>query len=75
MWRRPGYPQPGFVKIAFVHAFRHLRRNSGYLEAVRGVLSIGGDTDTNACIVGGLIGAAEGLEGDSSEHARRGSHV
>ena len=27
------------------------------------MLSEGGDTDTNACIVGGMIGAALGLKG------------
>ena len=58
----PGFPQPGFVKIAFVHAFRHLRRGTDYVEAVRSVLAIGGDTDTDACIVGGLIGAAVGAD-------------
>jgi len=54
------YPHVGFVKIAFTHAFRHLLLGSDYIEAVRETLSGGGDTDTNACIVGGLIGAACG---------------
>lgn len=58
----PGNAQPGFVKIAFVHAFRHLLRGTPYLEAVRSVLEIGGDTDTNACIVGGLVGASVGVD-------------
>jgi len=34
----------------------------GYLAAMREVLAGGGDTDTNACIVGGLIGAADGVD-------------
>jgi len=59
----PGYPHQGFVKIAFVHAFRHLHRGTSYLEAIRSVLAIGGDTDTNACIVGGMVGASVGVEG------------
>jgi ADP-ribosylglycohydrolase len=50
----------GFVKIAFTHAFRHLYLGSKYVEAIRETLAGGGDTDTNACIVGGLIGAAWG---------------
>ncbi|NEP59410.1 MAG: ADP-ribosylglycohydrolase family protein [Symploca sp. SIO2G7] len=54
------YPQVGFVKIAFTHAFRHLLLGSGYVDAVGETLTGGGDTDTNACIVGGLIGAACG---------------
>lgn len=56
------YPQAGFVKIAFVHAFRHLLAGSDYVPALRETLAGGGDTDTNACIVGGLIGAAVGAE-------------
>jgi ADP-ribosyl-[dinitrogen reductase] hydrolase len=57
----PYHPQIGFIKIAFVHAFRHLLLGTDYLEAIRETLAGGGDTDTNACIVGGLIGAAGGV--------------
>ena len=31
--------------------------------ALRETIRQGGDTDTNACIVGGLIGAAVGVDG------------
>jgi ADP-ribosyl-[dinitrogen reductase] hydrolase len=56
----PYHPQIGFIKIAFTHAFRHLWLGTDYVESIRETLSGGGDTDTNACIVGGLIGAAGG---------------
>jgi ADP-ribosylglycohydrolase len=56
----PYYPQVGFVKIAFIHAFRHLGLGTNYAAAIEETLLGGGDTDTNACIVGGLIGAACG---------------
>ena len=56
----PYHPQAGFVRIAFTHAFRLLIQGADYMTAMREVLSGGGDTDTNACIVGGLIGAADG---------------
>ncbi|MFN8549418.1 MAG: ADP-ribosylglycohydrolase family protein [Candidatus Eisenbacteria bacterium] len=56
----PYYPMAGFVRIGFTHAFRHLLRGSSYEEAIVETLKGGGDTDTNACIVGGLIGAAVG---------------
>lgn len=56
----PYSPQDGFVRIAFTHAFRHLRAGTGYEEALRETLAGGGDTDTNACIVGGLLGARWG---------------
>jgi len=54
------YPQSGFVKYGFVHAFRHLRLGTPYVAAITETLLGGGDTDTNACIVGGLTGALHG---------------
>lgn len=58
----PGsYPLAGFVRIAFTHAFHHLQCGTSFEDALRQVLACGGDTDTNACIVGGLVGACEGL--------------
>jgi ADP-ribosylglycohydrolase len=56
----PYTPQDGFVRIAFTHAFRHLRLGTPFVEALRETLAGGGDTDTNACIVGGLLGARWG---------------
>ena len=56
----PYHPQVGFIRIGFTHAFRHLLLGSSYSEAIEETLLGGGDTDTNACIVGGLIGAACG---------------
>lgn len=53
-------PQDGFVKIAFTHAFHHLNIGSNFSDAIRATLAGGGDTDTNACIVGGLMGALHG---------------
>lgn len=58
----PYRPQIGFIKIAFTHAFRHLYQGSDYVSALRETLAGGGDTDTNACIVGGLMGAVSGLQ-------------
>ncbi len=55
--------QIGFVRIAFVNAFQHLVRGSTYETAVRETLCRGGDTDTNACIAGGLVGTAVGARG------------
>ncbi len=52
--------QIGFVRIAFVNAFQHLLRGSGYEETLRETLANGGDTDTNACIAGALVGASVG---------------
>jgi ADP-ribosyl-[dinitrogen reductase] hydrolase len=51
----------GWSKIAFVYGFRYLINGFGYHEALYSIMKGGGDTDTNACIIGGLIGAADGL--------------
>lgn len=60
----PGYtPHIGFAKYGFVHAFRYLALGTPFDAALAETLRGGGDTDTNACIVGGMIGAAEGVEG------------
>lgn len=63
----PFHPQAGFVKIAFTHAFHHLLQRTPHVQALRETLRGGGDTDTNACIVGGLLGALWGESGLSGE--------
>lgn len=55
------WPFAGFVRIAFTYAFFHLNQGSSYRAAISDTLLRGGDTDTNACIVGGLIGAYRGI--------------
>lgn len=52
----------GFVRIAFTYAFFHLLQRTSYETALKEMLSGGGDCDTNACIVGGLVGARVGLK-------------
>ena len=56
----PSTTSVGFVKWGFVLAFYCLARDLLYEEAISIVLALGGDTDTNCCIVGGLIGAKIG---------------
>lgn len=46
----------GWVKWGFTLAFYHLRLRTDFTEAMRHTLSLGGDTDTNAAIVGGIMG-------------------
>lgn len=58
----PYTPQIGFVRIGFTHAFRHLGLGTSFVAALTETLAGGGDTDTNACIVGGLLGAAGGAD-------------
>lgn len=54
--------QMGWVKIAFVNAFYHLFAETGLKEAVVQTVRQGGDTDTNAAIVGALLGSFQGYE-------------
>lgn len=58
----PYTPMIGFVRIGFTHAFRHLLLGTPYVDALHETLLGDGDTDTNACIVGGLLGAAYGVD-------------
>ena len=47
----------GWVKWGIILAFHHLISCTIYEDAIRETCRMGGDTDTNACIVGGLVGA------------------
>ena len=58
-------PQPnsiGHLRIAFVWSFFYLKNGWKYEDALEDILLGGGDTDTNAAIVGGLLGAAQGYQ-------------
>lgn len=55
--------QIGFVKHAMLLTFYHLRRRSGFVEGLKHTLLAGGDTDTNAAIVCGMLGALHGVQG------------
>jgi len=57
----PVTKQIGFVKHGFTLAFHFLAFQLSYKESITQTLLMSGDTDTNACIVGGLIGANCGL--------------
>ncbi len=38
------------------------KKEEFFLKALRETINLGGDTDTNACIVGGMIGALVGIK-------------
>ena len=54
----PVTKQIGFVKHGFTLAFHFLAYQFSFKEAITQTLLMSGDTDTNACIVGGMIGAS-----------------
>jgi len=53
----------GWVKIAFLYSLDFLRKKTEFEEAMKIMLTKGGDTDTNCCIVGGMLGALHGYSG------------
>lgn len=57
----------GWAKIAFSLAFHHLFQESTFTAAMRQTLLLGGDTDTNACIVGAMMGARFGASAIPTE--------
>jgi ADP-ribosyl-[dinitrogen reductase] hydrolase len=52
----------GHVKYAFMLALTFMRHNVPYDVAIYETLKLSGDTDTNACIVGNLLGCLHGYE-------------
>jgi ADP-ribosyl-[dinitrogen reductase] hydrolase len=55
-------PQMGWVRWAFTLAFHHLHADTPFEAALVDTIRRGGDSDTNAAIVGALLGAAQGRE-------------
>lgn len=54
------------MKYAFQMSFYYLMMSQeyelNYKDCIREILSVGGDTDTNACIAGAMIGALLGTQ-------------
>lgn len=55
--------ETGNFDVPLTHAFRNLRDGRTFEAAMRATLAGGGQTHTNAMVVGGLIGAAVGISG------------
>lgn len=51
----------GYVANTFWSAIRALEQSTDYLGAVRAAIALGNDTDTTACVTGGLAALAWGL--------------
>jgi ADP-ribosyl-[dinitrogen reductase] hydrolase len=52
----------GFLKHGFVLSFYALLKGLSYDDTVAFAIKLAGDTDTNACIAGGMMGALYGRE-------------
>ncbi len=57
------------IKIPFLWSLYYLRKNLTYDEAVKDIISKGGDSRSNAAIIGGLIGATKGIETGNINYA------
>ena len=63
----------GWVKHALTMSFYFLLKSSQFEEdifeyAIKTTIQCGGDTDTNACIVGGMIGTLVGFKKLNSKY-------
>jgi ADP-ribosyl-[dinitrogen reductase] hydrolase len=56
-------PDQGFCLFTAGVAFQALLRFEAFEPALRHVVSLGGDTDTNGAVAGGLLGASVGVDG------------
>jgi len=56
-------PDQGFCLFAAGAAFQALIRGDDVEAELRRVVSLGGDTDTNAAVAGALLGARDGVGG------------
>ena len=65
------YQTAGFVRVALRLAFWHDQHTASWRDAVVDVASRGGDADTNAAIVGALLGARDGASAIPSEWRER----
>ena len=56
-------PNEGYLKIAWIYAFSaFFNKETDFISTIKEILKRGGDTDTNACICGGLVGASIGFD-------------
>jgi ADP-ribosyl-[dinitrogen reductase] hydrolase len=58
----PDSSHQGYIGIAFQNAFYHLLNTKNYTDVMIHIIGMGGDTDTNCCIVGALFGACHGVK-------------
>jgi ADP-ribosylglycohydrolase len=55
-------PMCGLYAISLQNALYHFFKNTPFEKAMIDTISMGGDVDTNCCILGGLLGVSDGYE-------------
>jgi ADP-ribosyl-[dinitrogen reductase] hydrolase len=58
---KPHYRPINYIKVSILWALYYLKHDYSFNDAIRDIISRGGDTQANAAIVGGLIGASRGI--------------
>ncbi len=58
----PDSQYQGYFGFAFQNAFYHLLNGKNFYLSMIDTISMGGDTDTNGCIIGSLLGAYYGVQ-------------
>jgi ADP-ribosylglycohydrolase len=57
----------GYFGVALQAAFYYLLHTTSFSSGLENVIALGGDTDTNGCIAGSLLGARFGADGIPDE--------
>tara|TARA_Y100000589_G_scaffold98328_1_gene93031 strand:+ start:245 stop:1225 length:981 start_codon:yes stop_codon:yes gene_type:complete len=61
-WFNPDSEYQGYFGFAFQNAFYHILNGENFYKSMVETMAMGGDTDTNGCIAGSLLGAYYGIE-------------
>ena len=59
---KPHYIPNSYIKISLLWAFYYLKHDVNFNDALKDILSKGGDMMANGTIVGGLLAASQGME-------------
>ena len=54
--------KPWYVSHGFILAYYHLMNDAGYEKAIKETIMLGGNLGKNCAIVGGLLGARDGVQ-------------
>jgi ADP-ribosylglycohydrolase len=67
---KPHYRPISYVKTSILWALYYLKHDYTFNDAMRDIISKGGDTAVNGAIIGGLLGAANGIKGIDLKHVK-----
>ena len=62
---KPHFRPLSYIKTPLLWAFYYLKENTSFEEATKDIIKKGGDTRSNAAVVGGLLGAVDEIREQS----------